>query len=116
MGKYDYKYSGLEKRINKILGLNFIVLVCLALAMAIGNYFFALAMSCEHNYIFEGGNIKEMAISAFFSFVIILNTILPLDLVVGLEFIYLCIRYFIEKDWMMSCVDTDINEIVNCRV
>ena len=55
-----------------------------------------------------------MAVSAFFSFVIILNTILPLDLIVGLEFIYLNIRYFIEKDHMMSC--TDMGTVQNCKV
>lgn len=48
MGKYDYKYSGLEKRINKILGLNFIFLVVLSLLMAIGNYDFSSRMTRDH--------------------------------------------------------------------
>jgi len=88
----------LETRINYILAFNALMLFCFALFMALANLKMTSDRYLIHDYVYQGKTPSELSISAFFSFIIILNTMLPLDLIVGLEVIYFNIIRFIEAD------------------
>jgi phospholipid-transporting ATPase len=89
LGQYHSKRSSLETRVNRILAFNFFMLLLIAAFMAIGNNIMSQKLESKHHYTYEGTSHTELSVSAFFSFIIIMNSMIPMDLVVGLEAIYM---------------------------
>ena len=71
------------------------MLFVVAIIMALVNLKMTSDRSLTHSYVYAGTTPTELSVSAFFSFIIILNTMLPLDLIVGLEVVYFNIIRFI---------------------
>jgi P-type E1-E2 ATPase len=92
------------------------MLLIIAALMAIGNNYLYKELSTEHFYTYEGIGGPKLAVSAFFSFIIIMNSMIPMDLIVGLEAIYMIGRQFIENDHMMAVVDSEVGCIQKCKV
>ena len=101
LGTYKMKRSVLEQNINKVLLVNVIALIILSLISALVNYPFNLAHMEKHQYVYEDPKGKESAVEysfkAFWSFYLILNALIPLELVVCLE-----IGKFISTFYMMD--------------
>lgn len=85
-GKYSLKQSTLEKRTNKMLLFNLGIFLITATTLALMNYYWASQPRTAW-YIFDGETRTAGSISAssFLSFYLILNLVIPLDLIVGTE-------------------------------
>lgn len=90
LGSYHFKMSRLEKKLNYVLVFNVLVMFLLATVLTLCNHSFNKAYFNEYTYIFESNEAnpvtaRELTFKVFFSFYLILNSYVPLDLVLCLE-------------------------------
>jgi phospholipid-transporting ATPase len=86
LGKYTMKMSTLEANINKIMLVNLAILVIGSLiSMAIaGNFYYSFLD--EYLYIFQDSqSAGVLTFKAFWSFYLILNCLIPLNLITTME-------------------------------
>lgn len=73
----------------------------MCLLLAILNGYFNDSFSKSHFYLSNTDNIAYEAFLAFFSYFLLLNTFLPISLIVSLEFVKFFQAKFIHKDKAM---------------
>ena len=104
--KYRYKMSELEKNTNWALLFNLILMISMSLVLALFNYDFS-ERHIGHTYLFEGlKSTTELAIASFFSFWLIFNRLIPLELLFSMEMAKFMSTYFIQTDVQMVQIDT----------
>jgi magnesium-transporting ATPase (P-type) len=105
-GKYKTKISKLERTINKFLFINLGLMLTMAFCLCLANYSFNNANMDKHYYIFEKSEFSQarLAFNAFFSFYLILNAYVPLDLIIVIEIAKLFSTPFMEADAEMKHV------------
>ena len=99
-GTYKVKQSRLERMTNIFLLINLAFMLSMALSLTIANYYFNLRNYDAYFYIFEKSEFTEgeLAFRAFFSFYLILNAYIPLDLIIVIEIAKLISTPFMEND------------------
>ena len=108
-GRYKAKISKIERLLNHFLLINVILMLTMAICLSIACYYFNLAHFSNHWYIFQLPTHDEFGLAwrAFFSFYLILNSYVPLDLIVTLEiskFIYTSIMQADAEMKQIRCV------------
>lgn len=101
LGKYVFKMSSFEKILNRIMVLNLLLAIVIALITAV----FTLSFNSEYadaDYIFYGFKAGGMQyIVAFFRVYLIVNSFVPLDLLFMLELSKLIFTPVMERDAQM---------------
>lgn len=92
------KQSKIERLTNRlIIGvLMFQIIICAA--AAIGTFYFDHVYIDKHIYIEEHRKAGFEAFLSFWSYFLLNNTMIPISLIVSLEFVKLIQAYFIQKD------------------
>jgi magnesium-transporting ATPase (P-type) len=106
LGGYKFKISRFEKILNYLLMLNLSLTVFFSALSGIMNHFWTGWLYEDHQYVFEGITAEDRPIftlKAFFSFYLIVNSFVPLDLIAGIAISKLVYTGLIEADaWMME--------------
>ena len=90
--------SRLEKMTNWIVLGNICIMFVLSLSMALSNYKFATEHT-SHWYVFERlKTIEGLSVASFFSFWLILNSMVPLELPISMEISKFVATYFMQED------------------
>ena len=99
------------------LVLNVILMLSMASSLAFANYAFTDRNYEKYDYLFERGpSAGELAFSAFFSFYLILNSFIPLELPIIIEISKFLTTYFMQNDVTLMQVNTKFKEIDCLRV
>lgn len=103
-GKYLIKFSKIETTLNYFLITNVCLLLTMAGCLSIANWRFNVAHYHEYLYVFQKPSLdeKQLAGAAFFSFYLILNSYVPLDLIIVIEIAKLVCTPFMEADAEMK--------------
>eukprot|EP00347_Sterkiella_histriomuscorum_P003081 403365663 len=116
-GKYHYKQSVLERQLNIILIVNLAIILSVAAIMSGRLYKFIEDNGRKMKYVFpeENPDSKYWALNAVGSFYILMNSLIPLSMVITLEISKVYYTKFFEYDTEMISI-TDDNQIQGCRV
>lgn len=102
MSKYRFKQSQLEFDTNMSLFYNLLLMLCMAGSLATANYVFSRMYREGHAYLYEGApSDGQISTAAFFSFYLILNQFIPMELPVIMEFGKYVATYFMCSDAVM---------------
>ena len=81
-------------------------MLVLAVCMAFANLQFNELNREKHGYVFEGADTnKNIAFKAFFSFYLILNSYVPLELIIMLEIAKSLATFFLQADAWLKKVE-----------
>ncbi|KAM7158597.1 putative phospholipid-transporting ATPase IM isoform 2-T8 [Molossus nigricans] len=104
-GKTKFKRTSIDRLMNTLVLWIFGFLVCLGIILAIGNSIWANQVGDQFKtYLFWNEGEKNSVFSGFltfWSYIIILNTVVPISLYVSVEVIRLGHSYFINWDRKM---------------
>ena len=107
--------SRLEKTTNWLVAINIAVMLSFSLGMAFFNYDFANNHQ-DHQYIFQDlESAKGLAFASFFSFSLIMNRLIPLELPICMEIAKFIATYFMQGDAQMTRIDTMTGRINELR-
>ena len=113
--KYRFKMSRLEKVTNIIVFINIAIMLLFSLVLAFMNYGFA-ASHLDHEYMFYGiDSAGGLSAASFFSFWLILNSLIPLELPVMMEISKFITTFFMQNDGSMVRIDTMTGRINQLR-
>ena len=116
LGKYNMKQSTLEKGINKVLIFCICVLLVFAGISCTITDWYNDELYYKHAYIFEDADEKGLyQFRAFWTFHIILNAMIPLELVISLEIAKFLSALYIECDAQMIVPDYDVGEMTGVK-
>lgn len=106
-GKYIFKQSKLYRGINYLMLLNVIVIIVMAGICAFFNYQNITENQDKAKYIFykSGDNINKMTRDSFFSFYLLFNQFVPMELLISLEMVQIFNILFMDNDQEMMYVD-----------
>lgn len=92
--------SQIESKVNIILSFILLLQFVLCLITAILNYVFTLYNRDEKtDYIIWGTNYYGLdAVLIFFSYFVLINTMIPISLIVSIEVVKVSQSYFMNKD------------------
>lgn len=100
-GRYKFKVSKIERFLNYFLLFNLVLMLIMGSGLTLGNYLFNQRIFDRYTYIFGENtelNSETIATKAFFSFYLMLNQYVPLDLVISIEIAKLIATPFFECD------------------
>jgi phospholipid-translocating P-type ATPase (flippase) len=107
MMKRKYKESQIDRMTNKYIGIVIVLQFCLCMACAIASGYWVSDHMREHSYIrydksysiqFKGGAQGTLG---YFTYFLLLNTMLPISLIVTLELLKLMQGFFMMMDLTM---------------
>ncbi|XP_061838583.2 phospholipid-transporting ATPase ID [Nerophis lumbriciformis] len=106
-GPTKFKRASIDILMNTLVLWIFGLLVCMCMFLAIGNAVWEQVVGYQfQNYLSWEPPVDSVVFSAFFAFwsyVIILNTLVPISLYVSVEVIRLAHSFFINWDQQMFC-------------
>jgi phospholipid-transporting ATPase len=115
LGQYRFKRSRFEMVLNYVLVFNLSLAILLSIGGAFQNNWWTSSHIHDHQYIFAKLDDKNgatlTAIKAFFSFYLIVNSFVPLDLLCVLEVSKLVYTPFMEADGEMMVPDYVVNDV-----
>lgn len=96
------KESKVEKRVNKFIFVIMILQFFMCLTAAVGAYFFLKDTIDDHKYIkgIDRSNTFQ-SILTYFTYFLLLNTMLPISLIISLELLKVSQGYFMQNDLEM---------------
>ena len=99
-GSYKLKVSKIERWLNYILLFNLVVMLIMGAGLTLGNYLFNQRIFDRYTYLFtdQSDSKESIAAKVFFSFYLMLNGFVPLDLVISIELGKLIMTPFFECD------------------
>ena len=98
-GKYRFKQSSLYKGINALMTFNIVLILVIAGIYASQTSTFVNAEYSRMNYIFQDApDAAEQALSAFFSFYLLFNQFVPMELLIILEMAQIFVVKYIDND------------------
>jgi magnesium-transporting ATPase (P-type) len=97
------KMSQIETKVNYILGLILLlqVVMCLILAVLDGVFLTTKRESNSGYIVFSSYPTATDAFLIFCSYMVLLNTMIPISLIVSIEIVKMSQSYFIDKDKLM---------------
>lgn len=96
------KMSQIERKVNYILGIVLIIQLVLCLVVAILNGIFLNNYQASYTYIdWSGYSTVTDSLLIFCTYLVLLNTMIPISLIVSIEGVKMSQSYFIDKDKLM---------------
>jgi len=119
-GKYKFKNSQLAKTINKFMGINLFVMIMLVILMSqIMNRTWH-SNHASHKYLFpeETMDVNRWSTNTIFSFYLLLNGFIPLDLAVTITLSKMFYVWAIQSDYQMVSEEKSFQkgEVQGCVV
>ena len=115
MGRYIYKKSAFEQILNRIMIMNLLLALVIALISAVFGIGFAKDNKDDHWYVYDDYTLSAQYIVIFFRFYLIVNSFVPLDLQAALEISKMIIIGRLEQDAHMMVPETATREIVGFK-
>uniref|UniRef100_A0AAQ6AIM0 Phospholipid-transporting ATPase n=1 Tax=Amphiprion ocellaris TaxID=80972 RepID=A0AAQ6AIM0_AMPOC len=109
-GKSTFKRTSIDRLMNVLVLCIFGFLACMCIILAIGNYFWELNKGSQFTVFLprlDGNSAAFSAFLTFWSYVIILNTVVPISLYVSVEIIRLGNSFYIDWDRKMYFARND---------
>ncbi|XP_072457638.1 phospholipid-transporting ATPase IK isoform X2 [Notamacropus eugenii] len=103
-GKIKLKRTKLDKLMNKLVIIIFLMLVAVSFCLAVAYGFLVMDLKTRHSYLpafYRNSSLAKEAFLSFWSFMILLSVIVPMSLYITFEFIYLANSCFINWDLEM---------------
>ena len=111
-GKYGFKQSKLYKGINALMAFNILLIVSIAAVFAALNYSFVTDYEDTAEYLFQDADPpSEQAGRAFFSFYLLFNQFVPMELLISLEMVQIVNVVFMDNDSEMTYVEPDRGQL-----
>ena len=98
-GRYQFKQSSLNKGINALMGFNIVVILVIAgiYSLFTADFVNANYDSCQYLF-YDAPDAKSQALSAFFSFYLLFNQFVPMELLIILEMAQIFVVTYIDND------------------
>ncbi|XP_035520745.1 probable phospholipid-transporting ATPase IM [Morone saxatilis] len=110
-GRTTFKRTSIDKLMNTLVLWIFAFLICMGVVLAIGNTIWESWIGRNFQVFLPGEEFQSNAVFSgfltFWSYIIILNTVVPISLYVSVEVLRLGHSYFINWDRKMFCRQTD---------
>ncbi|KAF6738872.1 Phospholipid-transporting ATPase ID [Oryzias melastigma] len=110
-GKTKFKRTSIDKLMNTLVLWIFAFLICMGVIMAIGNTVWEIWVGRSFEMFLPWAEFQSSAVFsgflAFWSYIIILNTVVPISLYVSVEVLRLGHSFFINWDVKMYNSQTD---------
>ncbi|XP_031803995.1 phospholipid-transporting ATPase IK isoform X2 [Sarcophilus harrisii] len=103
-GKIKLKRTKLDRLMNKLVIIIFLMLVVISFCMAVAYGFLVVDFQSKHSYLsafYSKSSVANEAFLIFWGFMILLSIIVPMSLYITFEFIYLVNSCFINWDLEM---------------
>ncbi|NXU56235.1 AT8B3 ATPase, partial [Turnix velox] len=110
-GKIKWKKTKLDRMMDKLVIIIFLVLLVTSLCLAVASGFWAKTFQEKHSYLsalYKHTTPAQQAFFNFWGFTILLSIIIPMSMYITFEFIYLVNSFFINWDLEMYYADKDI--------
>ncbi|XP_009874685.1 PREDICTED: phospholipid-transporting ATPase IK, partial [Apaloderma vittatum] len=110
-GKIKRKKTKLDRMMDRLVIIIFLVLLVTSLCLAVASGFWAKMFQEKHSYLsalYKHTTPGQQAFFNFWGFAILLSIIIPMSMYITLEFIYLVNSFFINWDLEMYYADKDI--------
>ncbi|NXP09979.1 AT8B3 ATPase, partial [Thinocorus orbignyianus] len=110
-GKIKRKKTKLDRMMDWLVIIIFLVLLVISLCLAIASGFWAKMFQEKHSYLsalYKHTTPGQQAFFNFWGFTILLSIIIPMSMYITLEFIYLVNSFFINWDLEMYYAAKDI--------
>ncbi|XP_015742260.1 phospholipid-transporting ATPase IK isoform X4 [Coturnix japonica] len=110
-GKIKRKKTKLDRMMDRLVVIIFLVLLATSLCLAIASGFWAKTFQEKHSYLaalYQHTTPAKQAFFSFWGFTILLSVIIPMSMYITFEFIYLVNSYFINWDLEMYYAVKDI--------
>ncbi|XP_029289331.1 probable phospholipid-transporting ATPase IM isoform X2 [Cottoperca gobio] len=110
-GRTQFKRTSIDKLMNTLVLWIFAFLICMGVILAIGNTILESWSGRNFQVFLPLDEFQNSAVFSgfltFWSYIIILNTVVPISLYVSVEVLRLGHSYFINWDWKMYYSQTD---------
>uniref|UniRef100_G1MU03 Phospholipid-transporting ATPase n=1 Tax=Meleagris gallopavo TaxID=9103 RepID=G1MU03_MELGA len=110
-GKIKRKKTKLDRMMDRLVVIIFLVLLATSLCLAIASGFWAKMFQEKHSYLaalYKHTTPAKQAFFSFWGFTILLSVIIPMSMYITFEFIYLVNSFFINWDLEMYYAVKDI--------
>ncbi|KFM11325.1 putative phospholipid-transporting ATPase IK, partial [Aptenodytes forsteri] len=110
-GKIKRKKTKLDRMMDRLVIIIFLVLLVTSLCLAIASGFWARMFQEKHSYLsalYKNTTPAQQAFFSFWGFTILLSIIIPMSMYITFEFIYLVNSFFINWDLEMYYAVKDI--------
>ncbi|XP_075031954.1 phospholipid-transporting ATPase IK [Calonectris borealis] len=110
-GKIKRKKTKLDRMMDRLVIIIFLVLLVTSLCLAVASGFWARMFQEKHSYLsalYKHTTPAQQAFFNFWGFTILLSIIIPMSMYITFEFIYLVNSCFINWDLEMYYADKDI--------
>ncbi|KFW70637.1 putative phospholipid-transporting ATPase IK, partial [Pygoscelis adeliae] len=110
-GKIKRKKTKLDRMMDRLVIIIFLVLLVTSLCLAIASGFWARMFQEKHSYLsalYKNTTPAQQAFFNFWGFTILLSIIIPMSMYITFEFIYLVNSFFINWDLEMYYAVKDI--------
>ncbi|XP_009946422.1 PREDICTED: phospholipid-transporting ATPase IK [Leptosomus discolor] len=110
-GKIKRKKTKLDRMMDRLVIIIFLVLLVMSLCLAIASGFWAKMFQEKHSYLsalYKHTTPAQQAFFNFWGFTILLSIIIPMSMYITFEFIYLVNSFFINWDLEMYYAAKDI--------
>ncbi|KAG7523476.1 putative phospholipid-transporting ATPase IM [Solea senegalensis] len=110
-GRTTFKRTSIDKLMNTLVLWIFAFLICMGVILAIGNTIWESQIGINFQVFLQGNESHSSPVFSgfltFWSYIIILNTVVPISLYVSVEVLRLGHSYFINWDQRMFCRQAD---------
>ncbi|NXG19155.1 AT8B3 ATPase, partial [Grallaria varia] len=110
-GKIKRKKTKLDRMMDRLVIVIFLLLLVTSLCLAVASGFWARRFQEKHSYlaaVYKNTTPAQQAFFNFWGFTILLSIIIPMSMYITLEFIYLVNSFFINWDLEMYYAVKDI--------
>lgn len=114
LGRYVFKMSSFERILNRIMVINLLLAITIALITAIITTTWNSSHK-NHDYIFDNYDSKGEYFIALFRVYLIVNSFVPLDLLAMLEISKLMFTPIMQNDCEMMIPDATTRDIVGFK-